>query len=212
MAVSRRKESKPLTEAFETLPCHPLYEKLVRRQFKAKNGERNTILTHKIIPFLFGAVTESVAMQFAEAYYWYNAGIFSDPIEDHMKEARAAWKSCDANYRDGLTEKEREYFDFLGTVKKAEHLIPLFRICRSLAIETVKRHLYGLFDLSGEQCRLRLGLNHNEQGKRLLEALRDKYGVIEIEKYGEPRSKAFPSGIANVYRWMIENPTYAPTL
>ena len=145
-------------------------------------------------------------MEWVEAFYWYNAGIFTDPIKQHMAEAKAAWKSCEANCRDSLTESEKEYFDYISTRKKAGDLIPLFRICRSLALAESDEFPLGIFAMSGKQCKLRLGLDHNKQGGRLLAILYNKYGVLEIERLGTSRSKDCPKGISHLYRWMIGEP------
>ena len=201
--LARSMEADRHTEAFERHPTYRLYNRIIAQQFSAKRGERNATLTKKLIPFLFGAVIEPVAMEWVEAFYWYNAGIFNDRVDQHIREARSAWYRCEANYRETLAEEEQEYFDYISTQNKADLLIPLFRICRSLSLVESAELPKGIFALSGEQCKLRLGLAHNEQGKRLLETLFKKYGVLDIDSYGMPRTKGSSKGVSNTYRWMI---------
>jgi len=186
---------------FEGQQYYRLYT-LLMRKFTAKRGQRNHILTKKLVPFLYGAVAERIAMEWAEAFYWYNAGIFKDPIEQHMREAQTAWDNCESNYRDYLTLREQEYFDYIAGVGTSEQLT-LFRICRSLSVVDDPDLQIGIFALSAEQCRFRLGLKYDMQGQRLLsDKLYKQYGVLELISSGKKRTKG-SKGVSNIWFWTI---------
>jgi len=193
-------DARDYLKRFEVQEYYRLYKK-VTRKFSAKPGQRNDLLTKKLIPFLYGAVAEQVAMEWVEAFYWYNAGIYKDPIEKHMKEAQAAWRNCEANYRDYITPTEREYYDYIADVGTPQHLI-LFRICRSLSLVDDPELRIGTFALSAEKCRFRMGLKYDMQGQRLLTALHNQYGVLELIKSGRRRAKG-SRGVSNVWLWTI---------
>jgi len=185
---------------FETKDHHPLYQKLIRK-FPAKPGQRNETLATQLIPFLYGAVSEPIAMEWVEAFYWYNAGIFNAPIDKHMKAARDAWNTCANNYTNYLTPTEHEYYSYIADMGTEEELT-LFRICRSLSLVDDPDLPVGTFALSAEKCRFRIGLKHDPQGSRLIDKLYKQYGVLELIKGGTMRSKG-QRGRANTWLWTI---------
>ena len=196
--IHRLKEAQQFIEAFEDDPSHELYDRLVTRKLTVKRGERNMLLTTVMVPFLFKAVAESVCMKWCEAFYHYHAGIFTDTIELHLSEAKFAWDSCLKNYYDTLTANEQEYFNHIAESKSAGHELALFRISKSLS----QKISTGLFQMSKRQAAIRLGLKHDEQGKRIIGKLHYEYGIIDLEIPGCSRSKG-KRGISNTYRWMI---------
>lgn len=176
-----------------------LYRKLVGKNFFIQQGQRNITITQKVVPFLFRAVAEPVAMEFIEALYWYHAGILQDSIDQHMQDAQNHWQACLKNYPAQLSPTELAVYSQTTNPQ----MQALFRICRDLAKNDCDKTLIdGEFALSAEQCRLRLGLKYDEQGRRLIDIMHKRKGLIQLMRKGRKRSKG-QRGVSNVYRWVL---------
>ncbi len=197
--VERGKRADEFIAHFEKSDCFALYRALVEKNFYIQQGQRNITITQKVVPFLFRAVAESVAMAFIEALYWHHAGILTDPIEQHMQDAQNQWRACFKNYPAELLPGElAAYSQMIDPQIQA-----LFRICRDLSKnERDKTLIDGEFALSAEQCRLRLGLKYDEQGRRLIDIMHKRKGLIQLMRKGRKRGKG-QRGVANVYRWIL---------
>ena len=195
--AERMKQSQAFLKGFDLSETAPLYRRIVEKNFVAKVAGRNDVVVRQAT-FLFRATSEAVALHWIQAFYWKNAATFNDPLDVHLQEARAHWASCLAGYPDELNNSERECYLVLS--KETERT--LFRICRDLAFNDKNGCKDGLFPLSAEQCRQRLGLNHDIEGSRLLSTFHKQYGIIDLHQAGQKRAKG-QQPRANVYRWML---------
>lgn len=180
-----------------------LYDVLVDRRFVAEHRQRNTVLTRELVPFLLDAVSQDIAMEFAECFYRFNHMTFRDPLTDHMRQAAHVWNALEEGYPERLTEDEKIIYEALVPRERE-----LFRIARSLALDVEKSPAGPYtFNLPMHHHGIRLGLppKHGMQVSRIVRRFR-RFGIIEIVKRGTAsrlENEKVIRGESSDYRWLL---------
>jgi hypothetical protein len=172
-----------------------LYDKLIKRRFKAEPGRRNEYLINSMT-FLHDAVCAEVAFEFAENFYRFNQIAFTDSLDQHMTEAHAHWDALEKDYPNRLTDLERDIYSALTDRQQT-----FFRICRSFAHDEKSED--GIFALPLNHFGHRMNLT-GVQVTRLTEKL-VLYGLLHrVEKGTQHRTEngKVIRGKAGRYRWM----------
>ena len=180
-----------------------LYETLVERRFVAEPRNRNTVLTRKLIPFLFDAVSKKIGLEFAECFHQFNRMTFRDPFSEHMEQAAHVWNALEKKYPERLHEDEKEFYEILQPRER-----DLFRIARSLALDVDKcpegPHTFNL-PMHHHGTRLGFPPRNGTQVGRIIIQFRT-YGIIELVKRGKSHHSEkgnFVEGERSVYRWLL---------
>jgi hypothetical protein len=141
---------------------------------------------------LFHAVSEALALTFAEWFYREHEGIFRDSLEDHKAESRHVLEGCALSYPAELNERERQVYASLD-----EDTQTAFRICRSLANLEGQQ---GVFAMASGHMADRLD-SFPATGERALGKLL-AVGAVEVAQRGVKRQKG-QQGVATRYRWLL---------
>jgi hypothetical protein len=171
-----------------------LYSGFVEPRFQAQAHARNHFIV-TAVPFLFCAVASLSVLELVGCFYDCNHGLFNDPREQHMKEAKAMLESVAKTYVASLTSGERKIYDALPEPEQ-----DAFRICRDLALLKKPERESLTFFLSFDHLGDRLGI-HPPQAQRIMRQL-ESYGLIKLLKKGTRRA-AGVRGEAGIYRWLI---------
>jgi len=187
-----------LRKKFETDHEHlaRLYNSLVERAFPPARSKRNETLV-RAVTMLHRTVSKPVVLNFMEKFYLFIHSYFTDPLEEHMKQATAHLAAIDDNYPAALSDVERQYFELYDERRQAA-----FRILRDLAqYEGHGAPAAPLFAISQDHLALRIGEERGETARRILaDFIRDQ--VIKVEVPGERRSAGNP-GKTTIYRWLL---------
>lgn len=178
-----------------------IYGDLIEGRHHVQAGERNSFIC-KAVPFLYRAVDPQIALDFVGCYYDCNRALFSDPREQHMKEATAMLESVTQTYVKTLTAEERSVYEALPQDEQSA-----FRICRDLAMLPEPQREPLTFFLSFDHLGDRLGI-FSMQAQRIMRQLAG-YGLIDQLEKGTRRTKGV-RGNAGKYRWMLQPPSPSP--
>ncbi len=175
-----------------------LFEKLVCNRCKAAPGKRNELLI-QMVTFLHGAVCEELALSFCSEFWKWNQTAWKDPLDQHTAEARAHWRTLQADYPSRLTDRERNLYSAL---QKREQIF--FRICRSFAYGESRHEEEMTFDIPMQHYGSRMGLDGKQVSRMIDDFIR--WGAIERIRRGTQTKQIdgnIQHGNAGVYRWLL---------
>lgn len=190
--IAAAAESLELLEANESLAR--LYRLFVGKHFTPRQGSRNSDLI-ALITFNFRAVGKTQLIGLAKAFYELNQDVFTDSLDQHMREACAHLTACDTEWRNTLTDSESKTISSFPA-----RLVEAFRICRDLAAIDTVESIPGFFFLSCSDLADRLSLDV-KQAHRILQNFRC-CGIVEAIEEGTRRAKGI-RGRATRYRWNL---------
>jgi len=166
-----------------------LYESIVAPRLIVQSHKRNEALTG-IIPFLYNAVSKSVAERMCSIMLQLNTDAYKGSLDEQMTSLKSLWMGCDSNYEATLSPEEKAAYQLLNEVDQTA-----FRVFRDLA-----RLGRGSFFFSYNEAQERLHTN----GSRVIGRFCD-YGILEVVTKGTQRLPG-QRGRAGTYRWLLPLP------
>ena len=161
-----------------------LYESIVAPRLRVEKHKRNDALTG-IIPFLYNAVSKTVAGKLCGIMLLLNADAYTGSLEQQMTSLDSLWAGCHSNYEAQLSPEEKAAYQLLDDGDQTA-----FRVFRDLA-----RIGKGSFFISYGEAQERLHTN----GSRLIGKFHE-YGILEVIAKGTQRQPG-QRGKAGTYRW-----------
>ena len=172
-----------------------LYHTLVRCRIGTVHaGTRNAHLV-ELLPFLFSAVGEQVALSFASEFHREHEAVFNDPIACTLAESKSLWRGVGESYLTALPPETRTAYAALPDVERSA-----FRVCRALAALEIETLPLGQFFLSSANLGARLGIV-SMSAYRILSGFVGA-GILSIVTKGTRREKG-KQGIAATYRFLL---------
>lgn len=171
-----------------------LYCQFVEKRFTPRQGARNSDLID-LITFNFRAVGYNQLLALARAFYEVNQDVFTDPLDQHMREAQSHQATCERKWHADLLPVERA---IVATLPPRQ--LEAFRICRDLSLLDAHESPVGFFYLSCPNLGDRLALDV-KQAHRILQQFRSS-GIIEATEEGIRHAKGI-RGKATRYRWNL---------
>jgi hypothetical protein len=172
LSLMKEVESRYLNWQDENKELGQIYIQQIERFHEGELSGRNAMIVQSV-PRLYRALDEKVIVTMVMTFYDINQPYFSDPREQHEREARAMIKLVAESYLADLSPEERSVYEGLPNEWRAT-----FRICRDLARTGNEVFGPGHFYMSCEQLRLRLGLKHSAQAERILKRFK-KAGLLQ---------------------------------
>ena len=179
-------------KAIEDLPpaLRKIYERFISKR-PVYRGQRFFFL-QKLIKPLFRTCGREQALKLIELHYGTQAGIWSTPLAEHLKDTRAALEAAEEGYPEEISAQAAVIYKDLPTEREKA----AFRICLDLS-----QSRKGEFHMSMNQLGERTGVRA-EQAKRILTGLR-AVGAIELCKAGKKWAEG-DKPRANSYLWKAD--------
>lgn len=180
---------------FNSADLAKLFHSLVRcRVGTVHAGTRNAHLV-ELIPFLFSAVGEKVALTFAAEFHREHEDIFKNPIQRTLVESESLLRGVAVSYLAALPPETRTAYAALPDTQQAA-----FRVCRALATLECETHPPGQFFLSCANLAARLGIV-SMAAHRILGGFVGA-GILEPVTKGKRREKG-AQGIATTFKFLL---------